>query len=173
MCIRDSYIRGGSYSSRRSSVDKKGSTSELQRPSDVLETSLDKKMLEDDNNNNNSNNEVPENLDMSPAQRRTSLFGPRYDRAMSGEFSTPRASLTDEKSRLSVTSNTDSMGSHGSNMNLELEPLLTPRSLYMPWPTATVRAFAEFFYTGQVNSKWMLAPVVLDLFCLLYTSRCV
>lgn len=46
---------------------------------------------------------------------------------------------------------------------LDLDPLLTPRSLYMPWPTETVKAFAEFFCTGKVNGKWTLAPTVLDL----------
>lgn len=33
----------------------------------------------------------------------------------------------------------------------------------MPWSTASVRAFAEFFYTAQINGKWLLAPVTLDL----------
>ncbi|EJS43797.1 mds3p [Saccharomyces arboricola H-6] len=75
---------------------------------------------------------------------------------------TPTSS-NNEWGRQSVTSNTDSFDSLQSNFALELEPLLTPRSLYMPWPTSTVRAFAEFFYTGQVNSKWLLAPVALDL----------
>lgn len=46
---------------------------------------------------------------------------------------------------------------------VDIEPLLLPRSLYMPWPAASVRAFAEFFYTGQVNGKWPLSPVTLDL----------
>ncbi|KAL3239928.1 Pmd1p [Nakaseomyces bracarensis] len=46
---------------------------------------------------------------------------------------------------------------------VDIEPLLLPRSLYMPWPAASVRAFAEFFYTGQINGKWPLSPVTLDL----------
>ncbi|CCF56516.1 hypothetical protein KAFR_0B02180 [Kazachstania africana CBS 2517] len=58
---------------------------------------------------------------------------------------------------------TSSIISNAINDMPELEPLLTPRSLYMPWPTATVRAFAEFFYTGQVNGKCLLTPVILDL----------
>ncbi|CAI6598896.1 BAF_HP2_G0015630.mRNA.1.CDS.1 [Saccharomyces cerevisiae] len=49
-----------------------------------------------------------------------------------------------------------------NNAIIELEPYL-PRSLYMPWSTASVRAFAEFFYTAQINGKWLLAPVTLDL----------
>lgn len=55
----------------------------------------------------------------------------------------------------------------GSSVNSpftpDFEPLLTPRTLYMPWSTSTVKAFTEFFYNGQVNAKWLLIPVVLNL----------
>ncbi|KAJ9572469.1 Galactose oxidase, central domain [Nakaseomyces glabratus] len=47
--------------------------------------------------------------------------------------------------------------------SVEIEPLLIPRSLYMPWPAVSVKAFTEFFYTGQINGKWPLSPVTLDL----------
>lgn len=64
----------------------------------------------------------------------------------------------------SCTSNEDSLESLGDPEDgHELEPLLTPRALYLPWPTATVKAFVEFFYTGQINKKWLLVPVVMDL----------
>lgn len=43
-----------------------------------------------------------------------------------------------------------------------LEPSLIPRKLYMPFSTNTVKAFCEFFYTGQVGNKWVLAPTLLD-----------
>ncbi|KAI5961464.1 MDS3 [Candida theae] len=43
-----------------------------------------------------------------------------------------------------------------------LEPSLIPRKLYMPFSTTTVKAFCEFFYTGQVGNKWVLAPTLLD-----------
>ena len=83
-----------------------------------------------------------------------------------GEFFSSKSYINNEKSRrLSYISNPESVESTNSNNNaiIELEPLLTPRSLYMPWSTASVRAFAEFFYTAQINGKWLLAPVTLDL----------
>ncbi|KAI5969888.1 MDS3 [Candida margitis] len=43
-----------------------------------------------------------------------------------------------------------------------LEPSLIPRKLYIPFSTNTVKAFCEFFYTGQVGNKWALAPTLLD-----------
>lgn len=74
-------------------------------------------------------------------------------------FSSP----TRQRRQSSYTSNEDSLDSLGHDAGYEVEPLLMPRSLYMPWPTETVTAFAEFLYTGQINKKWLLAPVVLDL----------
>lgn len=69
-----------------------------------------------------------------------------------------------EEARPSWVSVDDSNLSGASTAPNELEPLLLPRSLYMPWPTSTVRAFAEFFYTGQVNGKWLFSPISLNLF---------
>ncbi|KAG5422403.1 MDS3 [Candida metapsilosis] len=43
-----------------------------------------------------------------------------------------------------------------------LEPSLIPRKIYIPFSTTTVKAFCEFFYTGQVGNKWVLAPTLLD-----------
>ncbi|ODV60792.1 Mds3p ASCRUDRAFT_150299 [Ascoidea rubescens DSM 1968] len=55
---------------------------------------------------------------------------------------------------------------HLSNLNqnseLCLEPLLIPRSLYLPFSTSSVYSFAEYFFTGQVNPKWLLTNT-LDL----------
>ncbi|AGO13311.1 AaceriAFR168Wp [[Ashbya] aceris (nom. inval.)] len=67
--------------------------------------------------------------------------------------------------RLSLTPTLESYKSQSSLSAAlgELEPLLIPRSLYLPWPTCSVKAFSEFFYTGQVNSKWPFSPVSLDL----------
>lgn len=45
----------------------------------------------------------------------------------------------------------------------KIESLSMPRILYLPWSTVTVKAFVEFFFTGQINSKWELAPVILNL----------
>lgn len=83
-----------------------------------------------------------------------------------GELISAKSYINSEKGRrLSYISNPESVESTNSNNNaiIELEPLLTPRSLYMPWSTASVRAFAEFFYTARINGKWLLAPVTLDL----------
>jgi len=69
---------------------------------------------------------------------------------------------TDTRSLSSATF--DSTHSITSSINSELEPLMIPRLLYMPWTHASVDAFVEFFYTGQVNPKWPLQPVSLDVF---------
>ncbi|KAI5952792.1 MDS3 [Candida jiufengensis] len=45
-----------------------------------------------------------------------------------------------------------------------MEPALVPRKLYLPFSTNSVKAFCEFFYTGQIGSKWSLAPTLLDNF---------
>ncbi|AET38078.1 uncharacterized protein Ecym_2343 [Eremothecium cymbalariae DBVPG len=69
--------------------------------------------------------------------------------------------------RPSLTPTFESTNSQGSVSAVvgenELEPLLVPRSLYLPWPTSTVKAFSEFFYTGQISGKWSFSPVALDL----------
>ncbi|KAI0461293.1 hypothetical protein LJB42_000959 [Komagataella kurtzmanii] len=48
-----------------------------------------------------------------------------------------------------------------------LQPFLftwaIPRSLYLPFPTKTVKAFSEFLYTGQVGATWELVPTALDV----------
>ena len=54
----------------------------------------------------------------------------------------------------------DTLGSFGE---VRGSLLLVPRTLYMPWPTKTLRAFSEFFYTGQVNRNWAFQPTALDL----------
>ncbi|CAL9736734.1 negative regulator of sporulation Pmd1p [Monosporozyma servazzii] len=74
----------------------------------------------------------------------------------------PLSSSSASGSSLSLNGNEEQL-SNTIIDQLDLDPLLTPRSLYMPWPTETVKAFAEFFCTGKVNGKWTLAPTVLDL----------
>lgn len=54
----------------------------------------------------------------------------------------------------------DDIEEHG----LDIEPLLIPRCLYLPFSTTTVSAFAEFLFTGQLGDKWLLAPTTLDVF---------
>lgn len=47
----------------------------------------------------------------------------------------------------------------------KMEPSLIPRKLYIPFCTSTLKAFAEYLYTGEVGNKWSLRPCALD--CLL------
>ncbi|CCD23225.1 uncharacterized protein NDAI_0B01905 [Naumovozyma dairenensis CBS 421] len=97
-----------------------------------------------------------------PEVRRKSMAALDKKQSRNGSFSSNGSNSHTKKSWSSASNHSDS-GSEFSAGQVELEPLLMPRSLYMPWPTATVKAFTEFFYTGQVNGKWMLAPVTLDL----------
>lgn len=138
------------FSSRRSShVSRRSSTPETENAfSATPRASLDGQIL---------GKSLKDGSILQHTQSRMNSF-PKANETLQ----TPTSS-NNEWSRQSVASNTDSFDSMQSNFALELEPLLTPRSLYMPWPTSSVRAFAEFFYTGQVNSKWILAPVALDL----------
>ncbi|CCH46756.1 Negative regulator of sporulation MDS3 [Wickerhamomyces ciferrii] len=50
----------------------------------------------------------------------------------------------------------------GDDSKLLLEPLLIPRSLYLPFATSTVQAVAEFLFTGQLGDKWLFQPTTLD-----------
>lgn len=139
------------FSSRRPSHDRRSSSSEASRPLDQLQTSLDRQLMEDRGGP----------TDLTPGHYRSFFSRMNSRSADSGTTGSSKASASDTN-RLSLSSNPESTES-GASGPLEWEPLLTPRTLYMPWPTATVRAFAEFFFTGQVNGKWALAPVVLNL----------
>lgn len=141
-------------SSRRPSYFKGTNIQDLKLSSDVVQNSLDKQLLD---NSTDTDSRVS-----SISKGKLGNYSSRANDATSyGHFR--KSSISNEKQRLSVISSTDSVDSHGSTFPVKLEPLMIPRSLYMPWPTLTVRAFSEFFYTGQVSSKWSLAPVVLDL----------
>ncbi|CCE64239.1 hypothetical protein TPHA_0H00290 [Tetrapisispora phaffii CBS 4417] len=50
-----------------------------------------------------------------------------------------------------------------TDYTLDLDPLFTPRGLYLPWSTATVESFTEFFFTGRVNANCPVRTVILDL----------
>ncbi|KAG0657128.1 hypothetical protein C6P44_004787 [Monosporozyma unispora] len=146
--------RGSPLSSRRPSYINGANIQDLKLSAEIVQNSLDKQLLD---NSTETNSRVTSISKDKPGQ-----YLPRASDATSyGQFR--KSSTSNERQRLSVTSNTDSIHSRGSTFPVELEPLMIPRSLYMPWPTLTVRAFSEFFYTGQVSSKWSLAPVVLDL----------
>lgn len=148
--------RSSPFSSRRPSHDRRSSSSESSRPLDQFQTSLDRQLMEDGS----------DPVDLNPSHHRSLFSGmnSRSGESRSGESGPSSSSKVprSDTNRLSLSSNPDSTESATSGP-LEWEPLLTPRTLYMPWPTATVRAFAEFFFTGQVNGKWALAPVVLNL----------
>ena len=49
-----------------------------------------------------------------------------------------------------------------SSGKINMEPLLIPRKLYMPFLSITLKAFCEYLYTGQVGNKWLLFPTTLD-----------
>lgn len=46
--------------------------------------------------------------------------------------------------------------------SFEMEPSLIPRKLYIPFCTSSLKAFAEYLYTGQVGNRWPLRPCALD-----------
>ncbi|KAF3993545.1 hypothetical protein FT663_00215 [Candidozyma haemuli var. vulneris] len=46
--------------------------------------------------------------------------------------------------------------------SFKMEPSLIPRKLYIPFCTSSLKAFAEYMYTGQVGNKWTLRPCLLD-----------
>lgn len=70
---------------------------------------------------------------------------------------------TPQNERSSFASVPDSINNQQTSSDIDFEPLLIPRSLYMPWPSETVKAFAEYFYTGQIDGKWPLSPVAVGL----------
>ncbi|OBA22606.1 hypothetical protein METBIDRAFT_77969 [Metschnikowia bicuspidata var. bicuspidata NRRL YB-4993] len=43
-----------------------------------------------------------------------------------------------------------------------MEPSLIPRKLYVPFSTNSLKAFAEYLYTGQVGNRWLFRPCALD-----------
>lgn len=141
-------------SSRRPSYINGTNIQDLKLSAEIVQNSLDKQLLD---NSTDTDSRVS-SISKGKLSQHSSKAN---DFTSYGHFR--KSSISNEKQRLSITSNTDSIDSHGSTFPVKLEPLMIPRSLYMPWPTLTVRAFSEFFYTGQVSSKWSLAPVVLDL----------
>ncbi|KAH7608226.1 Kelch motif [Nakaseomyces glabratus] len=138
-------IKGSPLSSRRSSYSRKTSTSEVN-------SAIDRQLMED----------RFKEADMAFAKQ-TPTKPVAGSKMPENIRSSTRNSVNNDWSRHSFASVSDSSESATVNGNIEMEPMLIPRTLYLPWSTATVHAFAEFFYTGQVNGKWMLSPVVLDL----------
>ncbi|CEP60541.1 uncharacterized protein LALA0_S01e13278g [Lachancea lanzarotensis] len=115
--------------------------------------SVDRQLLED----NLIDVELEASID--PHQGST----PTTEQKTPSQRSTLKSRMESEESRPSYLSLADSSTSINFITEQDLEPLLVPRSLYMPWPTSTVRSLIEFFYTGQVNGKWLLSPVALNL----------
>jgi len=90
-------------------------------------------------------------------------FKRRDNNSRSSSFqNNDNSSMTDNQSTL------DSLGipEPYDETKLLLEPLLTPRSLYLPFATSTVQAVAEFLFTGQLGDKWLFQPTTLDSFLL-------
>ncbi|KAF7584154.1 putative Negative regulator of sporulation [Clavispora lusitaniae] len=54
---------------------------------------------------------------------------------------------------------------HIDPATFQMEPSLIPRKMYVPFGTESLKAFAEYLYTGQVGNRWALHPCALD--CLL------
>lgn len=142
-------------SSRRASYDRNYSIQDPRFAADNYRTSLDSQVLAENANAESS-------IDNSAFHKSIlDKLNPKSWESL-GTSLTRSSGKNSESHRLSLGSNADSSVSVTS-AGFEWEPLITPRTLYMPWPTATVRAFSEFFYIGQVNGKWPLAPVALNL----------
>ncbi|SSD58454.1 uncharacterized protein SCODWIG_00215 [Saccharomycodes ludwigii] len=139
------------------------------------------------NNNNNNNNFGTDNNVISPStannanntihscqQQKDFSFQSNAINSANGNISLAQHKLQslnnsivgngDEFTRTPSTSTIDSGISNASSAVNELEPLMIPRMLYMPWSHDSINAFTEFFYTGQINKKWPLYPVALDVF---------
>lgn len=89
----------------------------------------------------------------------------KRDNSRSSSFQTNK---TDDASINDTQSAFDSFASPEpyDETKILLEPLLTPRSLYLPFATSTVQAVAEFLFTGQLGDKWLFQPTTLDSFLL-------
>lgn len=141
--------------SRKGSVDQQPADDSFPAPmeSGNLPTrSLDKQMLEDNS------------IDLEASTGSLNKSQSAKNNQPSSENSFAKTFVSSDGTRPSWAPTLDSSTSASSNVINELEPLLSPRSLYMPVPTSTLKALSEFFYTGQVNGKWLLSPVAIDLF---------
>ena len=49
------------------------------------------------------------------------------------------------------------------DMNTKFDPVMLPRSLYLPYPWSTVHAIAEYLYSGQIGANWKLFPTGIEL----------
>ncbi|KAH3683879.1 hypothetical protein WICPIJ_005140 [Wickerhamomyces pijperi] len=71
---------------------------------------------------------------------------------------TATATAEDQSNNVPNTS-----GGSSASLTQLMEPLLIPRSMYLPFSTCTVDALTEFFFTGQLGNKWLLTPTTTDL----------
>lgn len=103
----------------------------------------------------------------SSTSRLTSLDLEKKVRGLSINDSNKEPEPTNEDEDHSETNASNTLLDFDSTTpeNFKLEPSLVPRKLYIPFGTTSIKAFAEFFYTGQVGNKWTLRPCALD--CLL------
>ncbi|CDK26165.1 unnamed protein product [Kuraishia capsulata CBS 1993] len=76
---------------------------------------------------------------------------------------TPEVNIEEEENLRPSQDPKLSLRSSVSSQDVAFEAMYIPRKLYLPFSSATVRALAEYLYTGEVNSNWTLVPVVFDL----------
>ena len=151
--------KGSPFSSRRASFVSANSNPDWKGVSSSMNTlTLDEKLLE---KNDKLNRETQADANrQSLGQFKSYIFRKGSN---SGENSLSNIQSFSDRTRPSIASFSESNDSIFGSTPYDMEPLLIPRTLYMPWPTSSVRALAEFFYTGQTNRKWLFAPVTLDL----------
>ncbi|GMM53986.1 Mds3 protein [Maudiozyma humilis] len=151
--------KGSPFSSRRASFVSASSNPDWKGVSSSMNTlTLDEKLLEKNDKLNRESQ--PDASRQSMGQFKSYIFRKGSN---SGENSLSNIQSFSDRTRPSIASFSEGSDSIFGSTPYDMEPLLIPRSLYMPWPTSSIRAFAEFFCTGQTNRKWLLAPVTLDL----------
>ena len=149
-----------SISSKRSSYESRFQSSKSTKSSSFSELTTGHSIIEE-------SMYPPQGLSTSPNAVLSSSPSSSFASSSFSAVTSPHDSASLSGSSLSL--NNEEFASHPPlSDQVDLDPLLIPRSLYMPWPTKTVKAFTEFFYTGKVNGKWNLAPTVLDLFIMSY-----
>jgi len=152
--------KGSPFSSRRASFVSASSNPDWKGIAPSMNNlTLDEKLLQKNEELNRAQQSESNNR-QSISQLRSRMFSKS---STSRENSLSNIPSISDRTRPSIASFSESNDSILSTAPYDMEPLLIPRSLYLPWPTYSIKALSEFFYTGQTNGKWLLAPVALDL----------
>ncbi|SMN18498.1 similar to Saccharomyces cerevisiae YGL197W MDS3 Putative component of the TOR regulatory pathway [Maudiozyma saulgeensis] len=152
--------KGSPFSSRRASFVSANSNPDWKGIAPLMNNlTLDEKLLQKNEELNRAQHNENNNR-QSISQLRSRMFSKGSN---SRENSLSNIPSLSDRTRPSIASFSESNDSILSTAPYDMEPLLIPRSLYLPWPTSSIKALSEFFYTGQTNGKWLLAPVALDL----------